>query len=87
MLNVTMYNYGLYSQEQCSVLFDAMLARLQMVAFLFQCPTTGQHVQGWLADDPAASEEQAHEYEPVTCLACTRIHLVNRSTKRLLDTE
>jgi hypothetical protein len=41
------------------------------------------HVQGWFTDDPSAAEGEV--YETVTCLACTRVHLLNRSTRKVLD--
>jgi hypothetical protein len=40
------------------------------------------NVQGWVADDPSANEGEV--YETVTCLACTRFHLINRSTGKVL---
>jgi hypothetical protein len=40
------------------------------------------NVQGWFADD--ASGNDGDTYEPVTCAACRRIHLVNRKTGRTL---
>jgi hypothetical protein len=56
-----------------------------MAPFLYRCPVTGQRVQGWLADDPTADDEDV--YETVTCLACNRAHLVNRTTRKVLGTE
>ena len=53
-----------------------------MAPFLYRCPTTGLKVQGWLADDPSGDNDDA--YETVTCLACTRVHLINRSTGKVL---
>jgi hypothetical protein len=41
-------------------------------------------VQGWI-DDPAESE--AESYEAVTCTACTRLHLINPKTGRMLRDE
>ena len=52
-----------------------------MAPFLYRCPTTGLKVQGWLADDPSGDNDEV--YETVTCLACTRIHLINRSTGKV----
>lgn len=49
-----------------------------MATFIYRCPATGLNVQGWVADDP--SEGEAETYEPMTCTACTRIHLVNPKT-------
>jgi hypothetical protein len=39
-------------------------------------------VQGWLADDPSGDNDEV--YESVARLACTRIHLINRSTGKVL---
>lgn len=58
---------------------------LVMVPFLYQCPSTGLKVQGWTADDPADGENET--YETVTCLACTRVHLVNPKTGKVLGTD
>jgi hypothetical protein len=52
-----------------------------MTTFLFKCPVTSESVQGWLDDDESAGED---EYEAVTCLACTRLHFVNRKTRKIL---
>jgi hypothetical protein len=49
--------------------------------FLFRCPATGFNVQHRLDGDPDVSE---NEYEAIACPACTRIHLVNRKTGKLL---
>jgi hypothetical protein len=40
------------------------------------------NVQGWVADDPSGNEGEV--YETVTCLGCTRFHLINRSTGKVL---
>jgi hypothetical protein len=55
-----------------------------MPAFLYRCPVTRQHVQGWIADDVDA-DDQAHQ--TVTCLACRRVHLVNPKTGKLLGAD
>jgi predicted nucleic acid-binding Zn ribbon protein len=52
-----------------------------MPTFLYRCPNTGKNVQGWIADDPATFSDDS--YQAVTCLACTRIHLVNPKTGKL----
>jgi hypothetical protein len=49
------------------------------IAFVYRCPKTGLNVQGFIADDPA----RASGYQPVTCLACTRIHLVDPRTAKV----
>ena len=53
-----------------------------MVPFTYRCPRTGQQVQGWAAADLGDSEA----YEPVTCTACGRVHLVNPRTGKVLET-
>jgi hypothetical protein len=52
-----------------------------MVNSIFRCPATGFNVQRQLDDNPDVSE---NEYEAIACLACTKIHLVNRKTGKLL---
>jgi hypothetical protein len=52
-----------------------------MAAFIHRCPTTGQKVQGWLADDGFDDREC---YETVTCAACRQVHLVNPKTGKTL---
>jgi hypothetical protein len=56
-----------------------------MGPFIYRCPATGLSVQGWIADDP--TEGEAETYEAVTCTACTRVHLVNPETGRVLGTD
>jgi hypothetical protein len=53
-----------------------------MAALIYRCPATGTKVQAWFADDVSANEGET--YEPVTCLACSQVHLVNRLTGRTL---
>jgi hypothetical protein len=56
-----------------------------MSAILFDCPTTGLRVQGWIVDYPIVQPEHDHEgYEPVTCPACERVHLVHPKTSEVL---
>ncbi len=52
-----------------------------MVPFTYRCPRTGQQVQGLGADDLTDGEV----YEPVTCTACGRIHLVNPKSGKALE--
>jgi hypothetical protein len=54
---------------------------LAMAPLLFTCPVTSMKVQHWLDDDQDAPE---NEYEAITCAACTRVHLLNRKTGKLL---
>ena len=48
--------------------------------FVFRCPNTGLNVHGFVAEDLA---DDRH-FEPVTCNACTRVHLVNPKTGKLI---
>jgi hypothetical protein len=52
-----------------------------MANFVFKCPVTGFNVQHKWDDDPDVSD---NEYEAIACPACTRIHLVNRRSGKLL---
>jgi hypothetical protein len=54
---------------------------LPMIRFTYRCPRTGQHVQGWAADNLTEGET----YEPLTCTACGRIHLVNPKSGKVLE--
>ena len=54
--------------------------RLMTRPFIFKCPITNQHVQGWLEDEDA----QITEFEGMTCPACMRLHFLNRKTGELL---
>jgi len=58
---------------------------LAMGAFLYRCPNTGLRVQGWVADDPTERDDDA--YQPVTCLICTRIHLIDPKTGKVLGSD
>jgi len=51
--------------------------------FVFRCPDTGLNVQGFIADDPADD----NMFEPVICTACTRTHLINPKTGKVLGAD
>jgi hypothetical protein len=53
-----------------------------MTPFLYRCPVTGLNIQAISADEAPAGH--AEIYEPVTCVVCTRVHLISRSTGRML---
>jgi len=53
---------------------------LSMATRVFLCPSTGDRVQGWFADNGSDSET----YEAVTCLACRQVHMVNPKTGKVL---
>ena len=54
-----------------------------MAAFVFKCPITHLNIQHWLDDGEDVPE---NEYEVVKCVACTRLHFINRKTGDLLGT-
>ena len=56
-----------------------------MPAFLFRCPSTGLQVQGWVADDPSETDDDA--FEAISCDACGQVHLVNPKTVRTVGEE
>lgn len=49
---------------------------------LYRCPITSLNAQGWLAD--GVDDESEEVFEPLTCLACGQVHLVNPKTGRVL---
>jgi hypothetical protein len=49
---------------------------------IFQCPRTGMNVQYWLEN--AKAGDSICTYETVVCNACTRLHFINRQTRKLL---
>ena len=52
-----------------------------MATFIYRCPATGYAIQGFVADAPESGGD--HTYRPVTCTACTRVHLVNPKTGKV----
>jgi hypothetical protein len=53
-----------------------------MDSLIFRCATTGSNVQVWL--EKSAIPDRADSYEAVTCPACGRVHLVNKTTGKTL---
>ena len=51
-----------------------------MPTFLYRCPITGFKVQGYSAEE--TSDENV--YEAVTCIMCSRVHLVNPTKGKVL---
>jgi hypothetical protein len=72
--------------------FCLCYCRAMARTFLYRCPSTGQTVQGWSADevvdddDPDQDADDAR-YQSVACLACTRVHLINLKTGKVLGAE
>ncbi len=59
-----------------------------MAKLIFKCVRSGTNVQVWLPDTAPNDTDKADSYEAVTCPACGRMHLVNKTTgKTLSDTE
>ena len=52
-----------------------------MPAFLYRCPNTGRTAQGWSADEVTDDDDT---YQSFACTFCTRVHLVNLKTGKLL---
>ncbi len=48
---------------------------------VFKCPQTGLNVQHRLAAEPSDAPDM---HVSVSCPACTRLHLINRATGKLL---
>ena len=55
----------------------------RMGNFVFRCPRTGMNVQHRMADEPAPEDPHC-SYEAVVCAACSRLHFINRSSRKLL---
>jgi hypothetical protein len=56
-----------------------------MATFLYRCPNTRLHVQGWVADEPSQPEKQ--NYEAMNCLACGGVHFVNPLSGKTINEE
>ena len=54
-----------------------------MAKLIFRCAQTGMNVQVWLPE--TAPTDRTDSYEVVTCPACGRIHLVNKTTGKMLS--
>jgi hypothetical protein len=59
-----------------------MAERQRWRPILFNCPRTGQKVQGMLAEEVFGTGDA--RYETVTCLACAGVHLVDPDSGRVL---
>ena len=49
--------------------------------FVYRCLNTGQNVQGWSADGVT---DDGDTYQSFPCIACSRVHLVNLKTGKVL---
>jgi hypothetical protein len=62
------------------------LSKLAMKAFLYECPTQGLQVQGWVEEENSSHAESNH-YIAVKCPLCTRTHFVNPGTGHALGSD
>jgi hypothetical protein len=70
----------IFGMKYQATIFDPPLGN-----FLFTCPSTNLNVQHWRDDDDEGVSD--NEYEAVTCMACARLHLINRKTGKVLGQE
>jgi hypothetical protein len=49
-------------------------------SFLFVCPVTGTRVKGFVVTEMPSDDPNS--FEPVSCLACGRMHLLNFKTRK-----
>ncbi len=54
-----------------------------MAAVIYRCPTTGLKVQGWFPEDVSTGADRGL-YLGTVCIACTRTHLVNPCTGKVI---
>ena len=54
---------------------------------LFDCPRTGEKVQGLFAAEETFRERQYSRYEPVSCLACSGVHFIDPVQGKILGCE
>jgi hypothetical protein len=79
--NLTRFAIGNIAQKnRACVRYDAdplFATRVieRMATVIYRCPNTGFRVQGYTVDETVRSDQDS--YEPVTCLACKLMHLVN----------
>ena len=52
-----------------------------MAPFIYRCPNTGFRIQASAAEEITEDEDT---YEPVTCVMCQQVHLVNPFTGKVL---
>ena len=71
-----------FDLPQCRSLGISVSER--MATFLYRCPDTGFRVQGYTRGQTSDDDDA---YEAVTCIACTRVHLVNPTTGKVMGEE
>jgi hypothetical protein len=59
--------------------YEEIADAAEQVACLFRCPITGGQVHGFIVEEETSGNDH-DPYEPVNCLDCGQIHLVNLRT-------
>ena len=59
-----------------------MSDRARFRPMLFDCPRTGQKVQGLFAEEAFSAGDP--RYEPVSCLACSGVHFIDPVRGKIL---
>lgn len=62
-----------------AIRYEEIADAAEEVACLFRCPITGAQVHGFIAEEETSGSDP-NSYEPVNCLDCGQIHLVNFRT-------
>jgi hypothetical protein len=62
---------------------SCVMFKARMGNVIFKCPRTGMNVQRWLADESPSGNARGR-YESVTCKACSGLHFIDRSSRKLL---
>jgi len=52
-----------------------------MAPFIYRCPNRGLRIQALAAEEIREDEDT---YDPVTCVMCRQVHLVNSFTHKVL---
>jgi hypothetical protein len=62
-----------------AIRYEEIADAAEQVACLFRCPITGAQVHGFIAEEETFGDDP-DLYQPVNCLDCGQIHLVNFRT-------
>jgi len=54
---------------------------ISVPAFVYRCPNTARNVQGFVAEE---LDDDVETYQAIECIACTRVHLVDPKTGKVL---
>ena len=70
---------GLIDTGQSADSADSVVGTMR--PFIYRCPNTGRRIQALAAEEITDDEDM---YEPVTCVMCQQVHLVNSFTGKVL---